>query len=213
MIAVTNHPQRHAFLSGEGAAWWARNQDRVDYGDDDPVQRAVKMLPTPESILEIGCANGGRLDALRRQTGAECSGIDPAASVIGSGSQAYPGIKLCQGTADRLPYRRVFDIVIFGFCLYLLDRSDLFPAIAEADRVLQDGGHLLIYDFWPEFPCRRPYAHHAGLVSYKMDYSELFVANPAYRLIGHIVAGNGGNRTAVHTLRKNCGMAYPDECS
>ena len=32
-------------------------------------------------------------------------------------------------------------------------------AVAEADRVLRDGGALAIVDFDPEAPCVRPYHH------------------------------------------------------
>ena len=204
--------QREAFLAGEGEAWWNRNRDIVDYGDDDLVLRSVERLFTPGSVLEIGCAKGGRLEALYRLTGADCWGVDPAA-VTGYHQPMQPRspITLRRGTADKLPIERTFDIVIFGFCLYLLDRADLFPAVAEADRGLKDGGHLLVYDFWPEQPCSRPYVHCPGLRSFKMDYSKLFLANPAYSLIRCDATGKGGDRVAVHTLKKNSGLAYPVE--
>lgn len=197
----------------EGEAWWQRNRDIVDYGEDDLVMRSIKMLSTPESVLEIGCARGGRLEAIHRLTGADCWGVDPAAASDRQPMQPCSPVTLRRGTADRLPIERTFDVVIFGFCLYLLDRADLFPAVAEADRVLKDGGHLLVYDFWPEHPCSRPYVHLDGLRSYKMDYSKLFLANPAYSLIRCYAVGLVGDREAAHTLKKNSSWAYPAEDS
>ena len=200
--------QTHAFIQGEGDAWWERNRDKVDYGPADPVLRAMETLPAPRAVLEIGCANGGRLNAIHRLTGAECFGVDPSGEAIEDGSKAFLNIELAQATADSLPFKRRFDLVIFGFCLYLLDRADLFSAVAETDRVLADGGHLLIYDFCPESPCSRPYIHLEGLRSYKMDYSALFAGNPAYRVVGRLEAEH---ETAVHIMTKSLTEAYPEE--
>jgi len=59
------------------------------------------------------------------------------------------GLDARVGTADVIPFQdKSFDIVIFGFCLYLCDRDDLFKIAAEADRVLKTPGWLLIKDFY-----------------------------------------------------------------
>ena len=196
--------QKHAFLNGEGDQWWDRNKDKVKYPPSDPVIRAVKMLPKPNSILEIGCANGGRLHELHKLTGAECFGIDPSQKAT---DERPLYTDLIQGTADELPFNRTFDIVIFGFCLYLLDRECLFKAVSEADRVLADGGHLLIYDFYPEVPCSTPYEHLDGVTSYKMDYSRLFTSNPAYRVTSRWTADKEEG-TSVIILQKNLAWGY-----
>jgi adenylyltransferase/sulfurtransferase len=39
------------------------------------------------------------------------------------------------------------DLVLFGFCLYLVDRKLISRVVAEADRVLKDTGFLGIVDF------------------------------------------------------------------
>jgi len=74
----------------------------------------------------------------------------------------------------------MFDIVVFGFCLYLCDREDLFRIAQEADRVLKPDGWLIIHDFFAKTPTRREYHHKPGLFSYKMDYRRLFDWHPAY---------------------------------
>lgn len=55
-------------------------------------------------------------------------------------------------------------------------------SVAEADRVLARGGKLMIVDFDPALPHRRPFAHQHGLWSYKMCYPDLWLANPDYVL-------------------------------
>ena len=72
--------------------------------DDNPII-------APHGVLEIGCSNGWRLEAIREKYGCDCLGIDPADS-------QFPYI--FKGTADSLPYPdNQFDLVIYGFCLYL----------------------------------------------------------------------------------------------
>jgi ubiquinone/menaquinone biosynthesis C-methylase UbiE len=121
------------------------------------------------------------------------------------------------GTANSLKYpNEHFDVVWFGFCLYLIDRSLLTAAVAEADRVLRDNGYLVITDFDPQYPCRRKYHHLAGVQSYKADYSKLFLANPAYTLAAkrsysHAGAGfppDPDERVATWVIVKSMTNAY-----
>ena len=78
-----------------------------------------------------------------------------------------------------------FDIVIFGFCLYLCDREDLFRIAQEADRVLKKKSWLIINDFFSQTPTSSNYRHKAGLYSFKMDYRKLFDWHPAYTCFTH----------------------------
>ena len=85
------------------------------------------------------------------------------------------------GTADSLTHKdNAFDIVIFGFCLYLCDRGDLFRISTEADRVLKKEGWIIIQDFFAESPIQNEYHHTSGIKSYKMDYKTLFTWHPDY---------------------------------
>lgn len=187
-------------MDGEGNQWWERNKDALR--KDDLVLEAISSLKFTK-VLEIGCSDGWRLAEIAK-TGAECWGIDPSPKAVAAG-RAKPDIKLWVGTADELPFIERFDLVIFGFCLYLIDRSDLFKVAHEADRVLVDGGNLVIYDFSPRKPSRTPYKHLGGAFSYKMDYPALFTANPAYSAVGTLFAGE----LSVHILQKTVD-AYPE---
>ncbi|MDO8533503.1 MAG: class I SAM-dependent methyltransferase, partial [Xanthobacteraceae bacterium] len=182
---MSDEEQKKIFISGEGDAWFARNRMAIEKtvkDKSDPVLMSIKELSVrPRDILEVGCANGWRLDLLAREYGAKGTGIDPSEEAITDGRRRFPALELRRGTADTLSFADGrFDLLIYGFCLYLCDRHDLFRIVAEGDRVLAEGGHLVIYDFLVNEPHRRIYHHDPRLVSFKMNYAALFYANPAY---------------------------------
>jgi ubiquinone/menaquinone biosynthesis C-methylase UbiE len=208
--------QKALFLSGEGDAWFERNKEALAAKDGDPVVEAVRALPRPRRLLEIGCSNGWRLNQLQAETGASCSGIDPSIHAIAAGRAAFARLDLQVGTAEALPFPDAqFDLLIYGFCLYLCDRRDLMRIAAEGDRVLAEGGHLIIYDFCTDSAYRNAYSHRLGYYCYKMDYATLFTWNPAYRMVSHRLLSHGGtqnmdDRVGVTVLRKSLQEAYPD---
>jgi SAM-dependent methyltransferase len=181
--------QRDAFLHGEGDGYFRRNREalaRASEHRDFVVGRIAHHLGGEGTlrVLEIGCATGGNLAALGALRTIDGHGIDPSGDAVGKGKEAFPALDLRVGTADALPYEdSLFDAVWFGFCLYVVDRSLLHRVVAECDRVLRDGGLLAIHDFDPGAPTVRAYSHVEGLCSYKMDYSRLFLADPAYTLV------------------------------
>ena len=174
--------QKEIFLRSEGDAWFTRNQQGVATrklpGDDALLRELLDFLPVNatgggEKVLEIGCGDGTRLAWLKDNLNADCNGIEPSAEAVAAA--CTKGINVQQGTADVLPFdNQSFDIVIFGFCLYLCDREDLFRIASEADRVLRTPGWLVIMDFYSTVPRARTYHHRPGVQSYNMDYRSLF---------------------------------------
>jgi ubiquinone/menaquinone biosynthesis C-methylase UbiE len=161
-------------------------------------------------VLEVGCGDGTRLAWLKNNLNADCYGIEPSAQAVAAA--CAKGINVQQGTADILPFdSQRFDLVIFGFCLYLCDREDLFRIASEADRVLHTPGWLMIMDFYSPVPQARTYHHRPSVQSYKMDYCSLFTWHPDYACMTHKVRHHGeGNYTdapdewvAVSVLRKH----------
>lgn len=147
----------------------------------------------------------------------ECYGIDPSEKAIKDGLEKSDQINLKQGTADKIPFsKKKFDLIIFGFCLYLCDRDDLFKIVYEADHRLKDGGYIIIYDFEPPIPYKNNYHHKEGIFSYKMDYSKLFTLNPSYSLIEKSVFSHNGNnelkspddRVSIQLMKKDISSAY-----
>ena len=206
--------QKDIFLQSEGDAWLERNTCvPVSAAVPDPLlAEIVNLRPQPRQgtqVLEIGCADAARLQRLAEMYGCTCQGVEPSARAVAMARAR--GIDVHQGTADQLPYAdQSFEIVIFGFCLYLCDREDLFRIASEADRVLRSPGWLLIHDFYSPVPAQRDYHHHSGLYSYKMDYRKLFTWHPAYVTYSHNVRDHArggytdasGEWVATSVLRK-----------
>lgn len=168
-------PQTRAFLQGEGKAWLDRNIQKLKV-EGDPVLEFIKVQNLiPKRVLEIGCANGWRLDELKRRYDCEIVGVDPGIQLPTQRDDLY------RGAAHMLPILgKTFDMIIYGWCLYLCDPRDYFFIAAYGDSLLQEGGKLIIHDFHSNVPVRRPYKHKKGLFSYKMDFSKLWTWNPAY---------------------------------
>jgi ubiquinone/menaquinone biosynthesis C-methylase UbiE len=211
--------QKKIFSTVEGDKYYERNKTKLKGSCDEPIVQAIAQLELhPKKILEIGCSNAWRLNLLNKIYNSECWGIDPSAEAIQQGKKEFKGVTLEKGTADALPYEdRMFDMIIFGFCLYLCDRNDLFKVAYEADRVLIDLGNIIIFDFHPSFPYKNPYAYHQGLYSYKMNYSNLFLWNPAYalkyqKIFFHppLKKGTADDLVSVMILEKNMEGAFPD---
>lgn len=180
--------QKSVFLNGEGDQYLRRNRAKLRPEEiSEDVRLFARYLQPQARVLEIGCANGIRLVQLGTLLACEGWGIDPSSEAIRTGSQQFPNLHLSVGTADQLQFPDAsFDMVIFGFCLYLVDRSLLTRVMAEADRVLKDRGFLGITDFDVTTPCKRRYAHHEGVWSYKLDYGNLFAQLPHFVLVQKI---------------------------
>jgi len=194
---MTNSKIQHEAWTQGGAAdeYFQRNREALN--GEMPPSRSLKLFASyvqpGQRILEIGSANGHQLNGLCHLTGCEGFGIDPSPEAIRDGAAQYPSLGLSVGSAEKLDFpNEYFDAVIFGFCLYLVDRSLLPQVVAEADRVLRGGGKLMITDFDPPIPLCRPFIHRPGLWSYKMQYPALWLANPAYVLAEKVAFSHHG---------------------
>lgn len=179
-----NESQKKIFLASEGNRYFERNLGKADPFSADRVAIYQKHLRKGFKVLEIGCSFGANLELLSKSQSCTCYGIDPSKKAIQFGKSKYPSFHLSVSTADQLDFPDdFFDFVIFGFCLYLVDRKALSKAISEADRVLKDRGFLGVTDFDAKFPKRRIYKHCTGVTSYKMSYHDLFLAFPHFSLV------------------------------
>lgn len=177
--------QEDIFLFGEGDKYFERNRSALNVNN---VGRGYKFyekyIKVGGRILEIGCSQGHNLQYFHQMKHCECYGIDPSREAIERGRKDFPALNLFVGVSNQLDFEsKYFDFVLFGFCLYLVDRAYLFKSIAEADRVLKPGGVMGITDFDVKIPTKRVYKHCEGVFSYKMDYSQILLASPHYSLI------------------------------
>lgn len=192
--------QVDVFLEGEGNKYHERNRHK----ELNPrVLDAISALSIkPNYIMEIGCGDGRYLNELRgRFRPRSCVGLDPSSEAITEGREKYPDINFIKTDARYLyAYEdAIIDLLVFGFCLYLVDRDDLFSVVHAVDKALRPGGYLAIHDFGVWVPHIVPYKHKDGLYSYKMDYPGLWLANPAYVQISKTITGPG---TEITILQK-----------
>jgi len=216
--------QKKIFSNSEGEQWFKRNiilQNEAKKESDRIFIQLLKFIKLkPVKVLEIGCSNGNRLNLIKKKFHADCWGLDPSFKAIENGTKRYSEILLSVGTADNLPYEdNCFDTVIFGFCLYVCDRNDLFKIAYEANRCLKDEGVLIIEDFYPNFSYKNKYTHYEGIYSYKMNYPKMFLWNPSYTEIANVVFSSSGfehrylpnDKVSLTVLKKNNRYAYLEE--
>lgn len=200
--------QSELFRQHEGEAWLKRNEHQLPPKTDPVIDIIAKLNMTPDRVLEIGCANGWRLDKLKEKY--DCmvtDGIDPC---IGNPHRTKLHSSLIHGTAEKLPVvTHRYDTIIYGFCLYLCDPEDYFKIVEQGDGLLQDTGRIIIYDFHSTLPHSRPYVHQQGVMSRKMDFARLWLGHPSYSLEFREIIGEGDNRTAVTVLLKDTKAAFP----
>ncbi len=198
--------QAEMFRESEGDAWHERNKLTPRF--PDPVLDCMEAcFIQPRSVVEIGCGTGWRLAEIdKKYKPKHCVGYEPSEKAVDERVFA----NVFRGGADEYrPYQGQYDLIIFGFCLYLVDREDLFAIAMMADSALQDKGHIIIHDFLPEYPHRQPYKHKAGMWSWKMDHSQLWLANPAYKGTHIKHMGEGEDAIGVSILRKDTANAFP----
>lgn len=146
-------------------------------------------------VLEVGCSSGWRLEKLRDTRGWSVYGVDPSQSAITKAMSR--GINAQVGTAEKLAYpNNSFDLIIFGFCLYIADREDLFSIASEANRVLKDDSWVGILDFWSAKHRSVNYAHHPDVKTHKFDNTQIFSWHPFYSVMDNVVRDhNSGGYT------------------
>jgi SAM-dependent methyltransferase len=190
--------QADVFLMGEGDAWFARNKDRL--GQVDPVSNVIERMSLhPKSVLEVGCANGWRLAKLRDTYGCEVMGVDPSQEAALEAAKFR--VPVFQASATNLPTKvNAYDLVIFGFCLYLTDPDEWLRIAAEANWVIKDSGHIIIHDFADvAAPYARPYRHREGVMSHHFDFANLWLAHPWY----HVAWREVGDEEMITVIKKS----------
>jgi ubiquinone/menaquinone biosynthesis C-methylase UbiE len=97
------------------------------------------------TLLEIGCGNGrfGHLIGDKLKT---YRGIDPDKEYLELAKKEipYPNIKYRKGFAEKVPYKKKFDIIFYSFSWHYI--KDFDKAIKEASRVIKNNGIILIID-------------------------------------------------------------------
>jgi SAM-dependent methyltransferase len=214
--------QDEIFARGEANAWFTRNRTRLSpehVPENDPILEVISRAGLrPAEILEVGAANGYRVASLQGRFGCAATAVDPSEKALADGRARFPGVQFLRGQSHHMPALGDgrFDLVIVHFVLHWVDRSVLLRSAAEIDRVLQDGGHLLIGDFHPDGPERVTYHHlpELDLWTYKQDYAQIWLASLLYEEVANVVfdhatrsvgaSVDSAQRARVVLLRKTC---------
>ena len=208
----------NVFLAGEGDRYFARNKAGLHAFDPerDPPTRLMTLYGLrPDRVLEIGASNGARLAALLGRGVSRAVAVEPSEEAIRDGRERHPAVEFHRGVIERTGIDGPFDLVIVSFVYHWVNREQLLAAAAETDRLVRDGGHLLIADFAPTLPTRVPYHHRpeGDVVTFKQPYHEIFLSTAGYRLIAMLTADHhdgafrsglsDADRTAVWLLEKS----------
>jgi len=186
--------QDSIFNEFEGDRWFDRNRGALhgfDLSTDLPLRLIGLYNLTPARVLEIGAANGFRVATIHERTGAEAVAVEPSARAVLDGKWNFPKVRFVRGTARAIPLRRRFDLVIVNFVLHWIDRQNLLEVTAEVDRLVADGGFLIIGDFYPANQLQVRYHHlqDREVYTYKQNYAATFLVlgtyHPVALLTGH----------------------------
>lgn len=174
----------------ESNNYFERNKDAITDVDEasknahltgDFIDKYLLSNPgTIGNILEIGCNYGYNLNYLSKRCGIECWGIEPSDKAVNYGKSRWkdtnPNVHITQGISNKLPYNdNEFDVVIVGFMMYVTPREMIEDTCSEVNRVLKEGGFLILTDFDTPVLCKRVNKHNDSMPVYKEDYAKRFL--------------------------------------
>jgi len=215
--------QDDIFARFEGDRWFERNAGALQNfnpAEDAPLKLVQCYGLRPRSVLEIGAANGFRLAEIERRCGARAVGVELSQQAIADGRARFPRVAFVRGAANSVPLQESFDLVIVNFVFHWIDRTQLLRSVAETDRLLRDGGFLVIGDFFPSNRLQVPYHHlQTGEVqTFKQNYAEVFLSSGLYHSVGLMTAhhaskapdprASDGERIGAWLLRKELKSHY-----
>jgi SAM-dependent methyltransferase len=129
----------------QSAQAWINRIDTFDLARqvllDKPMIRLCGRLKG-SSVLDIGCGEG-RFCRMLSERGAKPIGLDPTPALLDTAKSRDPKGTYVLGSGEDLPFENAsFDVAVFY--LTLIDIPDFRKAIAEAARILEPGGRLVM---------------------------------------------------------------------
>lgn len=200
--------QDDLFKSFEGDKYFQRrknsnwsDEERIE--EDLPLELIKRNNLKIKKVAEVGAYNGFRLAFLAQNYDCKSVAFEPSQKAIEDGKDRYPYITFCCNTASKLDADDAsFDMVIVSFVFHWIDRKTLLRSASEIDRILADGGWLIISDCLVEYPQRSRYHHlqKQEVWTYKQSYEDIFIATNCYTLVDSI----SKEPTGKDTIRRNC---------
>jgi SAM-dependent methyltransferase len=200
--------QDSIFSQFEGDRWFDRNRGALgnfDSSTDLPLRLIDLYRLAPARVLEIGAANGFRVATVHERTGAEAVAVEPSARAVLDGQENFPGVSFVRGTARAVPLRTTFDLVIVNFVFHWIDRRNLLEVAAETDRLVAEGGFLIIGDFYPTNQLQVRYHHlqDREVYTYKQNYAGTFLASGTYHPVALLTAHHADKRLSAEVAESD----------
>ena len=153
-IGLLVNLDKNQFLIASDAVSLLRNLAKLEENSIEISLLCNWLMPFQNdinNILEIGSGAGNKLSQLCWQLNASGQGVDPSKTAVDFANKKYnQKCSYTVATADYLSFfKNKFDLVHFGFCLYLVSRNKINDVIKQADQLLKSGKFLSIIDFDP----------------------------------------------------------------
>jgi SAM-dependent methyltransferase len=158
--------------------------------------------PAAVSVLDIGCSNGGLLEALQMCGFKHLTGVDPSPACVANAARR-PGLRVLEGTLTALPPElKRYDLVVLSHVLEHV--ADLRGVLAPLARLLEPSGRLYV-----EVPDAMRYTEFltAPFQDFNVEHINHFSLSSLRRLFaGHgFVLADGGQKD----LPAAQGLSYP----
>ena len=168
----------------EADKYFLRNKDSLSV-KDEKIFNLIKINSIKaNNILEIGCANGNKLNQYSKLCKSKKSyGVDLSKKAILDGKRRYKDLKLLNISSIEIDKIKVnFDFIICGFFLYHLDRELIFKQFDLIHDKLSKNGLLLIWDFDPLFKHSNKDFNTKKLNTFKMSYDNFLIESGLFEI-------------------------------
>ena len=169
----------------EADRWFVRNKGSL-LAKDEKILDLIKINSIKaNNILEIGCANGNKLNQYSKLCKSKKSyGVDLSKKAILDGKRRYKDLKLLNISSFEIDkIKENFDFIICGFFLYHLDRELIFKQFDLIHNKLSKNGLLLIWDFDPLFKHSNKDFNTKKLTTFKMSYDNFLLESGLFEIV------------------------------
>jgi ubiquinone/menaquinone biosynthesis C-methylase UbiE len=198
--------QTKIFVKDEADNYFSRNEKKHFLIKDDAILDIYEKCFSKKKIdvLEIGCSDGWRLNIIKERHKADVFGVEPSVKAVNKARKKFGLKNIMTSTADAFSFDYKFDLILIPFVFHWIDRSLLLRSVCNIDKHLNNGGFLLINDFWQTGFKKTIYHHRkdVDIWTYKQDYSKIFSVIGTYKDILHIIYdyGKGEKVNGIYSL-------------
>ena len=145
----------------------------------------------PKNILEIGCANGVKLELINKfytEKNYKCNlyGAEISKYVVRQFKKKKNINIYNYSSLEINKFKVSFDIIICGYFLYLLDRKEIFRQFDLILKKLNNEGYLIINDFSVPYPMWNKNQHIKNMITYKSNYIDFLKNSNNFKFEHHI---------------------------